>query len=186
MRPKILLEQRTDHSKSEHGNGKAIKRRFSLRMWLVEIASLIPIWFILVGSISWAELALGLVAAPIAATVTEIMRSTGFARFYPRLRWLAQIWRVPGEILRDCGFLCSLLARRILGKRQKRSNFKVIPFDSGGTGARAAARRALTITIGSLSPNTCVLDIEPYENFALLHQIRRRRTGRFIRDVSNK
>lgn len=183
-RPNILLEQR-QHA-SEPRNGNAIKRRFSLRLWLTEFAILIPVWFILVGAITSAELAVGLVAVAIAATVTEVTRSTGFARFYPRLQWLTQIWRVPGEILSDCGILAFVLARRILRKRQKRGFFKIIPFNSGGTGARAAARRAIAITVGTLTPNTCVLDIEPHHNFALLHQLRASRSTSFVRDVGQK
>jgi multisubunit Na+/H+ antiporter MnhE subunit len=186
-RQKILLEQQKLPSNSESGRGDGgFKRRFSLGLWLADIAILIAVWVILVGKISLPELLLAFVAAVIAATVTEVTRRAGFARFYPRLQWLTEVWRVPGEILVDCGVLIVVLAERSLTKRKGRGSFRIIPFDSGGADGRAAARRALAITIGTLSPNTCVLDIEPHHNFALLHQIRPGQSLRFIREVGGK
>lgn len=186
-RRKILLEQRKPSSKSESGGGDGeIKRRFSPGLWLADVAILIPVWFILVGTINLPELVVGFVAAAIAATVTEVTRSIGFARFYPRLYWFTEVWRVPGQILVDCGILTVVLVDRILRKRKETGFLRILPFTSGGTGGRSAARRALAITVGTLSPNTCVLDIEPYHNFVLLHQIRAGQSLRFILDVGGK
>lgn len=183
-RRKILLEQQKRFSKPRRGKGqKEITQRFSLWFWIADVAILIPVWFILVGKISWSELALALVAAPISATLTEMIRSIGFARFYPRLHWLIHTWRVPAEILVDCWALIEVMTERIVMNRQERGTFKKVAFHSGGAGARSAARRALTITIGTISPNTCVLDIEPYHNFALLHQIRPTQLPSFIRNM---
>jgi hypothetical protein len=184
-RRKILLEQQKYSSKPGEGQ-KEITRHFSLRLWLADVAILIPIWFILVGKMSWLELALALVAAPIVATLTEMIRRAGFAHFYPRLHWLIHAWRTPEEVLLDCWILVEVMAGRVIRKRQERGFFKRIAFHSGGADARSAARRALAITLGTLSPNTYILDIEPYHNFALLHQIRPARLPGFIRSVRDE
>jgi multisubunit Na+/H+ antiporter MnhE subunit len=186
-RRKILLEQRKPPSKSESDSGdREIKRRFSLGFWFADVLVLIPVWFILVGTINLPELVVGCVAATTAATVTEVTRSIGFARFYPHLHWFIGVWRVPGQILVDCGILVVVLAERIMRKRKERGFLRKLPFNSGGTGGRSAARRALAITVGTLSPNTCVLDIEPYHNFVLLHQIQAGQSLRFILDVESR
>lgn len=186
-RQKILLEQQKPPSKSESGrDSNEIKRRFSPGLWLADAAILILVWFILVGRINLPELVVGFIAATIAATVTEVTRSIGFARFYPHLKWFTGVWSVPGEILVDCWILIIVLAERILRKRKERGFLRILPFASGDTGGRSAARRALAITVGTLSPNTCVLDIEPYHNFVLLHQIRAGQSLRFILDVGGK
>jgi multisubunit Na+/H+ antiporter MnhE subunit len=183
-RRKILLERRKRSSNSGRDKGQEkILKRFSFRLWLADVAILIPLWFILVGKLTWSELVMALAAAPVAASVTEATRSIGFARFYPRLRWLLHLRQVPGEVLRDCSILIAVLTGRIVNKRQERGFFKIIPFHSGGVGARSAARRALAIILGTLSPNTCVVDIEPHNNFALLHQIRAERSPDFILNV---
>lgn len=186
-RRKILLEQKKQPSGSASAKSEAeIERRFSLSLWAADVGILIALWFILVGTVSWPELAIGLTAALMAAMATEVARSIGFARFYPRLRWFAQTWRVPGEVLVDCGILIAVLAGRILRNRQERGFLKVVPFESGGAGARSAAKRALAIFVGTLSPNTCVVDIEPGLNFAMLHQIRAHKPSSFIRDVRDE
>jgi hypothetical protein len=181
----MLLEQQEGSSKSGKGQ-KEIPPRLSLRFWLADVAILIPIWFVLVGTINRLELVLALLAGPIAATLTEMVRSAGFARFYPRAHWFVHAWRIPEEIVVDCWILVEILAGRIIRNRQERGFFKKIAFHSGGAGARSAARRALTITMGTLSPNTYILDIEPYHNFALLHQIRPARLPGFVRAVRDE
>lgn len=181
----MLLEQQEGSSKSGKGQAEST-RHFSLGFWLADVAILIPIWFILVGTINRLELVLALVAAPVAAALTEMVRSVGFARFYPRLHWLIHAWRIPAEVLMDCWTLSEALAGRLLKSRQKRGFFRKVDFHSGGTGARSAARRALTITMGTLSPNTYVVDIEPYHNFALLHQVRPARLPGFFLAVRDE
>lgn len=186
-RQKILLEQRKSRSKSEHNKGRReILQGFSSRLWLADVAILIPLWLIFAGKLSWSELAIALVSASLAASVTEVIRSIGFARFYPRLHWLIYVGRVPADVLVDCSILIAVLARRILDKRQERSFFETVPFHSGGADARSAARRAMAITVGTLSPNTYVVDIEPHNDFALLHQLRAARSPSFLHKVGNE
>ena len=186
-RRKILLDQRKSPSGSElEKDRRVIFRGFSLLLWLAGIAALLPLWFVFAGKFSTAELMAGLVAAVEAASLSEVARSTGFAPFYPRPRWLIHLGKVPGEVLADCAILLVILAGRIVHHRQERGFFKAVSFHSGGAGARSAARRALAITVGTLSPNTCVVDIEPHHDFALLHQIRETPAPEFLRIVSEE
>lgn len=180
-RRKILLAQSKSPSKAKDHEGQSeILRRFSWRLWIADVAILIPLWFILVGSFSRTESVTAVIGALLVATLTEFIRRTGFARFYPRLRWVAYLRNLPAETLAGCGILFSVLAIRIFKGRQERGFFKTVPFRTGVAGARSAARCASAIIVATIVPNSCVIDVDPFHGFILVHQIRAARVPSFI------
>lgn len=180
-RRKILLEQGGHPSKSRRDKGqKKPLQRFSLRLRIADVTILIILWFIFVGTISGSESIAAVIGALLVARLAEFVRTTGFARFYPRLHWIAYLRNLPVETLAGCGILLSVLTTRLFKGRQEPGFFKTVPFRSAATGARSAARRASAIIAATIVPNSCVIDIDPSHDFLLVHQIRAAKVPSFI------
>jgi hypothetical protein len=63
-----------------------------------------------------------------------------------------------------------VLLRRIILGREPDSLLRLIPFDAGGPTARAAARRALALTLTTIPPNFIVIGIDEDKGM-LVHQV---------------
>jgi multisubunit Na+/H+ antiporter MnhE subunit len=127
------------------------------------------LWLLLV-TVSVAEVVMGALAAAIAATAAEVVRAQELVRFDPDLRWLLRVRKLPRSILRDCWLLTVALVRHLAG-HPVNSGFRAIPFRSGGDDARAATRRALVVPAISVSPNTYVVGIDEDHDLMLVHQL---------------
>src|SRR5690348_9991871 len=133
--------------------------------WLIEAALLFVLWLLFVCQFHAHELLTGAGAAALAASATEAVRGCEHPRFLPHIQWLMQSWRLPFEIVRDCG----LLIRNLFDRRT--GHFEVVPFEGGGDDARSVARRALATFYTSLPPNTFVIGIDRDRNTMVLHRL---------------
>ncbi|HWG46818.1 MAG TPA: Na+/H+ antiporter subunit E [Gemmataceae bacterium] len=128
-------------------------------------------YLLLAGSLQWAELVAGTVLAGLAALAVTAARTAGHLHFAPRLRWLAQLRRLPGRILADYGIVGAALWRTIIRRQRIEGAFRTIPFDAGDDDPVSAARRAL-VTVGAcLAPNTYVVAIDFQRGSLLVHQL---------------
>ncbi len=100
-----------------------------------------------------------------------MLRKQSFARFAPRVRWLLQVWRLPGDILYDTYIICAALLKR-LGGRRSFSRTLAVSFKAGGADEQAAARRALAVGLTTISPNTIVITIDEQKDLMLIHQMK--------------
>ena len=138
--------------------------------WIAWYVPLLAIWLAFVDTFNSEEVALGLVAAAIAATAAEVVRSQELVRFRLEPRWLRDVHRLPWQVLRDCWLLAVGLWRHCTG-RPLRGTFRVVPFPSEADDARSAARRAVATALVSVAPNTVVVGIEGGEGEMLVHQL---------------
>jgi multisubunit Na+/H+ antiporter MnhE subunit len=138
--------------------------------WIAWYVPLLALWLAFVGTFDPAEVALGLVAAAVAATAAEVVRSQGLVRFRLDPHWLRDAPRLPRQVLRDCWLLAVALWRHCTG-RPVRGTFRVVPFPSEADDARSAARRALVTALVSVAPNTVVVGVEGAEGEMLVHQL---------------
>lgn len=97
------------------------------------------------------------------------LRSVSFC-FEPRLRWLAQVWRLPASIARDLLILAKVLGRRVI-RKPSQSVFEVVKFSAKGDDCRESAKQALAILFVSISPTTVALDIDRDESRMLIHRL---------------
>jgi multisubunit Na+/H+ antiporter MnhE subunit len=137
--------------------------------WIAWYVPLVVLWLAFVNTLAVAEVALGLVAAAVAATAADLVRSQDLVRFRLEVRWLHDLRQLPWQVLRDCWLLAVVLWRRCAG-RPVHGAFRVLPFPVERDDARSAARRALVTGTVSLTPNTYVVGCEG-DGVILLHQL---------------
>lgn len=145
--------------------------------WLAWYLPLFGLWMLFVGSLALEEIALGALAAAATATAADLVRAQDLVRFHMRPRWLRDVWRVPWQVVVDSGVLAVALWRQLSRPGSVRGRFVVLPFPREGDDAAAAARRALTVAVVSLTPNAYVVGVEGDEGAVLIHQLVRRPGG---------
>jgi multisubunit Na+/H+ antiporter MnhE subunit len=146
----------------------------SAAMWWL---ALFGLWLLFVGTRERYELIGGACAAAVGAAFADALRGEGLLRFrFEELGWLASRG-VPWKILRDFGVLVWALALHLTRARSVRSAYVAVPFAAGGSDASSAGRRALATVLGTISPNSVVLDIDPERNVALRHDLVPSRAG---------
>jgi multisubunit Na+/H+ antiporter MnhE subunit len=138
--------------------------------WIAWYVPLVVLWLAFVDTFDAAEVALGLVAAAIAATAAELVRSQGLVRFHLDPSWLRGLPQLPWQVVRDTWLLAAALWRHCTG-RPVRGSFRVVPFPGEADDAHSAARRALVTALVSVAPNTVVVGVEGGEGEMLVHQL---------------
>ena len=138
--------------------------------WIAWYVPLLAIWLAFVDTFNSEEVALGLVAAAIAATAAEVVRSQELVRFRMDPRWLRDVPQLPWQVLRDCWLLTVALWRHCTG-RPVRGVFRVVPFPGEADDASSAGRRALVTALVSVAPNTVVVGVEGAGGEMLIHQL---------------
>ena len=138
--------------------------------WIAWYLPLVLLWLAFVDSFAAAEVVVGLVAAAVAATAAELVRSQDLVRFRLDLHWLRDVRQLPWQVLVDCWLLAVALWRHCTG-HPVRGVFRVVPFPGEADDARSAGRRALVTALVSMSPNTVVVGVEGGEGELLVHQL---------------
>ena len=136
----------------------------------IEFVFLLGLWMLFTSLPEINELAAGIGAAFLAAVGDAVIKSTDFARFRPRARYVLLIFAEPWYIAKDTFVVFWELLRRMRGM-QRRSRLAVIPFDAGGDDLDSNARRALATAYSTIAPNTIVLGIDRERHLILVHQI---------------
>ena len=139
--------------------------------WIVWWLLLTGLWIPLAFDVSAPELVAGAVAAAAGATLTTAVRAQRLISFRPRLRWVLRLWRLPIQVALDTGLLFAVLWRRLAMRQPVSGTFRAIPFRAVGDEPEASARRAVAMTIGSIAPNTYVIDIDLDDELILVHQL---------------
>lgn len=131
---------------------------------VVWIFALFLLWELFVGTIQSTELVAGAIAAALGAGLVEAFRSVGLLRFRASFVALAQVWRVPGQLVFDFALAVRLLARG----RRVRGAWVEVPYPVE-PGAAGAFHRALVTAIGCETANAIVVDLD--HDRALLHAL---------------
>jgi hypothetical protein len=130
------------------------------------------LWMLLVFNTQPAEIVLGAVAAALAATGAELVRSHGSVPFAPDLRWSRALLGLPRAVLIDTWRMAVLLGAHFLRGRPIEGSFRIVQFPCGPRdNARDQARLAVSQWLGGVSPNTYVLGIDERRNVAVVHQL---------------
>lgn len=141
---------------------------YTLSWWIV----LFGLWFLLVDSLAHPEVAAGPFAALLAAGVALGVWRAGDEHHRFRWRWLREMRRVPGGVLRDTAVVMTVLWRRVATGERPRSAFRIVPFPGGmGDDAESESWRAFCTFATSLTPNTFVVGIDRDRKQILVHQL---------------
>jgi multisubunit Na+/H+ antiporter MnhE subunit len=146
------------------------RARLRARYWIAWYLPLVLLWLAFVDTLAVAEVVVGLVAAAVAATAAELVRAQGLVRFRLERAWLADLRRLPWQVLAGSWALWAALWRHLTG-RPVTGSFVALPFPVERDDATSAGRRALVTAAVSLTPNAFVVGIEGDEGFVLLHQL---------------
>jgi multisubunit Na+/H+ antiporter MnhE subunit len=138
--------------------------------WVAWYVPLVVLWLAFVDTFARQEVIAGLVAAAVAATAAELVRSQELVRFRLDPRWLRGLPGLPWQVLRDTWLLTVALWRHCTG-HPVRGVFRVVPFPSEADDNRSAARRALVTVLVSVAPNTVVVGVEGDEGELLVHEL---------------
>ena len=138
--------------------------------WVAWYVPLVVLWLAFVDTFAGQEVIVGLVAAAIAATAAELVRSQELVRFRLDPHWLRGLPGLPWQVLHDTWLLTVALWRHCTGS-PVRGVFRVVPFPSEADDDRSAARRALATALVSVAPNTVVVGVEGAEGEMLVHQL---------------
>ena len=139
--------------------------------WAIQWLCMMALWFAFVSKVELAEGLIGAFAAAAAATGDLVIRRQGFAKFRPKARWFLAFWREPWWVLNGTAVIFWALVRRLIVRKNPESSFRLLDFDAGRAGGRAAARRALALILTTLPPNSVVIGINQDEDSMLVHQL---------------
>ena len=126
--------------------------------WWVALAG---IWLLYVGQHTKENAVAGAVAAAVAVGFGLLLARLGLYRFGFHARGLARVAPLPWHVLRDFGLVTLALLRGRPGGR----------FVELELHARSAGDRALAGLLASVAPNAYVVDLDPEERRALVHEL---------------
>lgn len=150
--------------------------RQSRRIWWGG-GTLLGAWLVLAGTVSWPQVAAGLVATvSTLALVAFDARATGVRARLPR-GWARGVRGLPADVARDVLTVTGEVVRRAAG-RPGRSTLVAVPVPG-----RERDEVMLAIMGASATPNTVVVGYEPDADRLLVHQLRADDTpGSAVRD----
>jgi multisubunit Na+/H+ antiporter MnhE subunit len=143
-----------------------VSRAPLLWCWLFEWL----LWLVFTDSLDFRELAAGAAAATIATYFSFVFasRKTIGSFWFPRE--IAVIWRLPAELAHDTLVLLLALMRRFAGEDLP-SGIVGIPFSAVGKRPESRGKRALAITLLTVTPNTLVLGVLTDEKVLFFHRL---------------
>lgn len=129
------------------------------------------LWLALIDRLALDELVTGVIAASLGATAAVLVREQRRIVTRPRSRWLRSTPRPLAALLLDLWpLLCALIFRGIL-RRRTQGAVHALDFPVAGHTPHEAAFRVHTAALGSLGPNTIVLDIDVDDGVLYAHQL---------------
>jgi multisubunit Na+/H+ antiporter MnhE subunit len=156
----------TDGSPKGGGGRAGALRAFAA--WWVLCAAL---WLALIDRTRLDELLTGVVAATIGAVAAVLVRQERQIVMRPQARWFVPAWRQLIAFLTDLWPLTRVLVTRGVLRRKETGQIHELAFTATAQTPRDAAFRVFTAGVGSLGPNTIVLDIDDDEGTLRAHQL---------------
>jgi multisubunit Na+/H+ antiporter MnhE subunit len=155
------------------GSASGDRRRGLAVAWLAWWVVLAALYLLLVDNTVLPELITGAVVAAVGATGAVLVRGQRRILLRPQPRWLLDAWRPLLGLLTDLVPLARVLVTRGILRRPAPSGLVELPYAHTGDDPTAAAHRAFTQALGSLAPNTLVVDIDEERGVLLAHQLER-------------
>ena len=146
-------------------------RRGPLRAFAVWWVLCAALWLALIDRTRLDELMTGIVAATIGATAAVLVRQERQIVLRPRARWFPPAWRQLLAFFTDVWPLARALVTRGILRRKETGAIHEHDFAATRDTPRDAAFRVLTAGLGSLAPNTIVVDIDDERGVLRAHQL---------------
>jgi hypothetical protein len=117
---------------------------------------------------SGAEVAAGALAVTLVMALLHGMRKSVDIRYSLRFSWFSTLGLLlASRTPKDCVLVLSSL------RRQRSGEICAVPFNKEAFGKKAlnAGHRAMTVTGVSVGPNTVVIDVDPKDDWLIVHQL---------------
>jgi multisubunit Na+/H+ antiporter MnhE subunit len=141
-----------------------------MRGWLLWWLVLAGLYLVLADSVKAPELAVGAVAAAIGATGAVLAGSSG-PPVRLRARWLPLTVRPLLGVVGDLATLTRVLVVRGLLRGGEEGTLVEVRFTATSDEPDDLTHRAVTQALGSLAPNTVVVDVDKARGVLLAHQL---------------
>jgi multisubunit Na+/H+ antiporter MnhE subunit len=141
------------------------------RAWLIWFVLLAALYLLLVDTVVAPELVVGALAAATGATGAVLVRAQRRVLLRPRPGALRGAWRPVLGLFGDLGPLARVLVTRGILRRPGRGELRETPFGAVRDTPEDAAERALAETLGSLAPNTIVVDVDRERRVLVTHRL---------------
>jgi multisubunit Na+/H+ antiporter MnhE subunit len=128
--------------------------------WIV----LLFLWLLFVGAFSKEALYAGAMAAALAVGLGALLGRQGLYRYRLDYRLVLRAAALPWYLLRDFALIVLALLRGRPG-----GAFVAYPFPTKGPDEAAAGLRALVGALGSVTPNSYPVDVDPERGVVLMH-----------------
>jgi len=142
-----------------------------VRAWLGWWAVCAGIWLMLVDRVPLAELLLGAGVAALGATAAVLVRRERQVVLRLRPGWALAALRPVASLVGDLVPLVRVLVTRGALRRDGGGRTVELPFAQVGEGRDETSYRVLTETLGSLGPNTIVVDVDRARGVLTAHQL---------------
>jgi hypothetical protein len=143
----------------------------SVLAWIAWWIAGAALWLVLVDKVDAKEWWLGAAAATLAATAAVLVRSQRETLMRPRARWLRGAVRPASGMARDLVPLTAALWRRGVLRRDETGELTELPYACTGDDGEQLAHRVLTEPLGSLAPNTVVVEIDSDRGVLVAHEL---------------
>jgi multisubunit Na+/H+ antiporter MnhE subunit len=141
-----------------------------MRGWLLWWLVLAGLYLVLADSVKAPELAVGAVAAAVGATGAVLVGRSG-PPVRLQARWLVAAARALPGVLGDLGTLARVLVVRGVLRRAGEGTLVEVRFAATSDEPGDLAYRGVTQALGSLAPNTIVVDVDKARGVLLAHQL---------------
>jgi multisubunit Na+/H+ antiporter MnhE subunit len=155
----------------QHGPRGGGGRAGAVRAWLIWWILGAALWIALFDRVPPSVLATGAAAAALSATGAVLVRRQRRIVTRPRARWIRPGLRAATALVTDLAPAARALLSRGVRRRPVTGTVHVLPFAATGDDPEQAALRVLTATLGSLGPNTIVIDIDTDSGTLYAHQL---------------
>jgi multisubunit Na+/H+ antiporter MnhE subunit len=132
---------------------------------------LAALYMVLADDAAAAELVVAAVAAAIGATAAVLVRRQRPFLLRPRARWFLAARRPLLSLFADLAPLTRALVLQGVLRRPAPGGLVEVPLAARGDSPEAVTHRAFTQVLGSLGPNTIVVDVDEPRGVVLAHQL---------------
>ncbi|HZZ39035.1 MAG TPA: hypothetical protein VFE06_07885 [Acidobacteriaceae bacterium] len=161
------------------------KRGRTLAQAVIVTVGLAVFWVACVSTLRSHELLVGAVAVMLSVTSCLFVARTLPLRFRPTLGEIAQMWRLPANVISDLILITLVLIRDFAGERAP-SYFRSAPWSAVENSGRDTAKRALAISYTTVSPNCIVVGIDCGRGQVLFHQLKKSPVPTITRNLGAK
>lgn len=129
------------------------------------------LWLAYTNNVGYREIIAGSIAAAISTVAGVVFAHQCKVCYRFRLTDLSQAIYLPWHILADTWNVLGAVAKQLFTRAGVCSLTAAVPFEVGGDDPKSAGRRALAVTLTTITPNSIVLGIVRDQRLMLYHQL---------------